>query len=133
MPCRRDCCIGFAQCFIAFGCQFDGKPWSCVCLPLAAEPQTQENLSFQSEGDIVVSKRLVFRHAIEREDAFPYFFNIHGALSIENQIIDLTDMQLQMVNVSAYHGIECHLAAFIVCPIVVELSLVNRTDDVAEV
>ena len=42
-------------------------------------------------------------------------------------------MQAQMVYISAYHCIESHTAAFIVNPIVVELGLVNRTDDVADV
>ena len=38
-------------------------------------------------------------------------------------------MQVQMVDIAAYHVIEGHTASLIVNPIVVELGLVNRTDD----
>ena len=45
----------------------------------------------------------------------------------------LSEVQVQMVDVAAYHGIKRHTAAFVINPIVVEFGLVNRTDDVADV
>ena len=45
----------------------------------------------------------------------------------------LTEMQVQMVDISSYHRIESHAAAFVVNPVVVELGLINRADDMADV
>ena len=45
----------------------------------------------------------------------------------------LTEMQVQMVDISSYHRIESHAAAFVVNPEIVELSLVHRTYYMADV
>ena len=49
------------------------------------------------------------------------------------QLVYLTHVKIQMADISAYHVIERHPVAFVVRPIVVELCLVNGTDDVADV
>ena len=49
------------------------------------------------------------------------------------QFVNLPAVQVQMVDVATYHGIEGHPATFVVNPIAVELCLVNRTDNVADV
>ena len=42
-----------------------------------AQPEAYEYLSFQSESDDVVAKRLVFCHAKERQRVFSNLFDIH--------------------------------------------------------
>ena len=38
----------------------------------------------------------------------------------------MSEVQIKMIDISAYHGIETHTASLIVYPVVVELCLVNR-------
>lgn len=56
-----------------------------------------------------------------------------GMLLCVEEFVYLTEMQVQMVDVSAYHCIKSHAATFVVNPIVVEFCLVNRTDYMADV
>ena len=43
----------------------------------------------------------------------------------------MPEMEVQVVDISAYHGVERHTATLVVNLVVVELGLVNRTDDMA--
>ena len=45
----------------------------------------------------------------------------------------LSEVQIQMVDIAAYHCVEGDSAPFVVKPIVVELVFVNRADYVADV
>lgn len=45
--------------------------------------------------------------------------------------MDMPEVEVQVVDISTYHRVERHTATLIVNPIVVELGLVNRTDDMA--
>ena len=45
----------------------------------------------------------------------------------------LSEVQVQVVDIAAYHCVEGHPAPFVVKPIVVELVFVNRADYVADV
>ena len=49
------------------------------------------------------------------------------------QLPNLSEVQVQMVDVAAYHCVESHTAALVVNPVVVELGLINRADDMADV
>ena len=47
--------------------------------------------------------------------------------------MNLPEVQVQMVDISTYHGIESHTASLVVNPVVVKFSLIYGADDVADV
>ena len=54
-------------------------------------------------------------------------------VSCLQQFTNLSEMQVQVIDISAYHCVEGDPTSLVVNPIIVELGLVNRTDNVADV
>ena len=66
-----------------------------------------------------------------------YLYSASAKVAVINlnlqQFVYLSEVQVQMVDISSNHCIESDPTTLVVNPIVVELGLVNRTDDVADV
>ena len=61
-----------------------------------------------------------------------YSFCLHHFKYVKlQQFVDMPEVEIQVVDISTYHSVERHTATLVVNPVVVELGLVNRTDDMA--
>ena len=69
----------FAQFDVAFGRELHGKVRVGIVGSgvITAQPKADENFALDAEGDVVIAKRLVFGHPIERQGVFSDFFDVH--------------------------------------------------------